>query len=109
VHRTDLSYEIGDRVLLWVKLHKSSIKFGMCVKLSPRFVGALEVVERKGIVAYRLAFPDSSRRMHDVFHVYVLIHYVSDPTNLIDMSYLQVSDQGALTMELICILDHHIR
>jgi hypothetical protein len=51
-------------------------------------------------VAYRLALPDSLRRMHDVFHVSVLRHYISDPTHVIDMSSLQVSDEGALTSEL---------
>ena len=45
-----------------------------------------KVVEKKGPVAYRSSFPKSSRRMHDVFHVSVLIHYVSDPTHVIDMS-----------------------
>jgi hypothetical protein len=60
-------------------------------------------------VAYQLALPDSLRHMHDVFHVYVLRHYVSDPTHVIGMSSLQVSDEGALTTEPICILDHRIR
>jgi hypothetical protein len=45
-----------------------------------------KIVDRKGPMAYRSTFLDSSRRMHDVFHVYVLIHYVSDPTHVIDMS-----------------------
>jgi hypothetical protein len=92
-----------------VKLHKSSIKFGRGVKLSPRFLGPFELVEKKGCVAYRLALLDSFRHMHDVFHVYVLRHYVSDPTHVIDMSLLQVSVEGALTMEHIRILYHHIR
>jgi hypothetical protein len=65
-------------------------------------------MERKGPMAYRLALPDSLRRMHDVFHVSVLRHYISDPTHVIDMSSLQVSDEGALMAEPICILDHHI-
>jgi hypothetical protein len=56
-------------------------------------------VERKGLVAYPLALPDSLRHMHDVFHVSVLRHYVSDPTHVIDMSSLQVSDEGALTAD----------
>jgi hypothetical protein len=60
-------------------------------------------------VAYRLALPDSLRRMHDVFHVSVLRHYISDPTHVIDMSSLQVSDEGALTAEPVRILDHHVR
>ena len=59
-------------------------------------------------MAYRLALPNSLRRMHDVFHVFVLRHYVSDPTHVIDMSSLKVSNEGALTMEPIHILDHHI-
>jgi hypothetical protein len=78
-HHVDRSYEVGDRVFLRVKPHKSSIKFGKGVKISPRFVGPFEIVEKKGIVAYRLGFPDYLRHMHDVFHVFVLRHYVSDP------------------------------
>jgi hypothetical protein len=51
-------------------------------------MGPFEIVERKGPVAYRLALPDSLRRMHDVFHVSVLRHYISDPTHVIDLSSL---------------------
>jgi hypothetical protein len=78
-------------------------------KLSPRFMGPFKVVERKGPVAYRLALPDYLSCMHDVFHVYVLRHYVSDPTHVIDMISLQVSKEGALTTEPIRIMDHRIR
>jgi hypothetical protein len=66
-------------------------------------------VERKGPVAYRLALPNFLRRMHDVFNVSVLRHYISDPTHVIDMSSLQVLDEGVLTTEPVCILDHRIR
>jgi hypothetical protein len=38
VHRVDRSYEVCDRVFLWVKLHKSLIKFGKGDKISPRFM-----------------------------------------------------------------------
>jgi hypothetical protein len=79
---------------LRVKPHKSSIKFGKDVKLSPRFVGPFKVVERKGPMAYRLAFPDSLRHMHDVFHVSVIRHYISDPSHVIEISSLQVSYEG---------------
>jgi hypothetical protein len=72
-------------------------------------VGPFEVVEKKGPMAYQLALLDSLRHMHDVFHVFVLRHYVSDPTHVIDMISLQVLDEGALTVEPIHILDHRIR
>jgi hypothetical protein len=84
------------------------IKFGKGDKISLRFVGPFDIVERKGPMVYQLEFPDSLRRMHDVFHVSILRHYVSDPTHVIDMSSLKVSDEGALTKEPIRILDHHI-
>ena len=69
-----------------MKPNKSSIKFGKGAKISPRFLGSFEVVEKKGPVAYRLALSGSLRRMHDVFHVSVLRHYISDPTHVIDLS-----------------------
>ena len=108
-HRVDHSYEVGNRVFLRVKPHKSLIKFGKGAKLSPRFVGPFEIVEKKGPVAYRLALPDSLRRMHNFFHVSVLRHYISDPTHVIDLSSLQVSDEGALMAEPVRILDHPVR
>jgi hypothetical protein len=58
-HRVDRSYEIDDRVFLRDKPLKSSIKFEKGAKLSPRFMGPFEIVERKRPVAYRLALPDS--------------------------------------------------
>jgi hypothetical protein len=109
VHRVDHSYEVDDQVFLRVKLHKSSIKFGKGDKLSPRFMGPFEIVERKGPMAYRLALPDSLRSMHDVFHVSILRYYISDPTHVIDMSSLQVSDEGVLTAEPVHILYHCIQ
>jgi hypothetical protein len=51
-HRIDRNYEIGEKYLLRVKPHKSSINFGKGAKISLRFVGPFKVVERKGPVAY---------------------------------------------------------
>jgi hypothetical protein len=46
-HHIVYSYEIGDKVFLRVKPHKSLINFGKGSKLSPRFVGPFEVVGKK--------------------------------------------------------------
>jgi hypothetical protein len=101
VHCVYCSYEIGDKFFLRVKLHKISIKFGKGAKISPRFVGPLEVVENKGHVAYQLDFPNSLRFMHDVSDVFVLRHYISDFSHVIGMSSLKVLDERALMEELI--------
>jgi hypothetical protein len=47
--------------------------------------------------------------MHDVSHISILRHYISDPTHVIDMISLKVSDKGALMAEPIHIPDHRIR
>jgi hypothetical protein len=57
-------------------------------------------------MAYRLALIDSLMCMHDVFHVLGLHQYISDPSHVIDMSSLQVLDEGSLISEPLCILDH---
>jgi hypothetical protein len=44
-----------------------------------------------------------------IFFMYQLRHYVSDPTHVIDMSSLHVSDEGALTSEPVRILYQHVR
>ena len=73
-------FSVGDHVYLRVRPRKSSLKLGICSKLSPIYCGPFEVLERIGPIAYRLAFP-ASTRAHNVFHVSLPKKYVHDPTN----------------------------
>lgn len=41
-------------------------------KLSPRYVGPYEIVERLGNVAYRLDLTTELEGVHPTFHVYML-------------------------------------
>ena len=74
---------IGDHVYLRVRTRKSSLNLGSFSKLSPRYCGPFEVLERIGTVAYRIAFPTGTRA-HNVFHVSLLKNYVHDPNHVIN-------------------------
>ena len=60
-------------------LQTANLKLHGTPKLLPRFVGPYKVTEVINRVAYRLALPESMRRIHNVFHVSLLRAYRSDP------------------------------
>ena len=57
MRRKDIRYEIGEKVILKVSPWKKVMRFGKKCKLSPRFIGPYEVIEKVGPVAYRLDLP----------------------------------------------------
>ena len=44
-------------------------RLGVKNKLSPRYVGPYEIVEKVRVVAYRLELPTEFHRIHNVFHM----------------------------------------
>ena len=60
------------------------VRFGKRGKLSPRFIGPFEILEKVGTVAYRLALPLNMSGVHEVFHVSMLRRYTPDPTHVVD-------------------------
>nr|GEY99027.1 DNA/RNA polymerases superfamily protein [Tanacetum cinerariifolium] len=58
-HRRDLEFQVGDRVFLKVSPFRGVKRFGIKGKLSPRFIGPFEILERIGEVSYRLACGNS--------------------------------------------------
>ncbi|KAM6576974.1 hypothetical protein CsatB_028811 [Cannabis sativa] len=76
---------------------KGIMRFRKRGKLSPRFIGPFEILDRVGQVAYRLALPPTLAETHNVFHISMLRKYVPDPTHVLkyenlnlqqDMSYM---------------------
>ncbi|KAL0556496.1 hypothetical protein IC582_005010 [Cucumis melo] len=92
VWRKDLEFDMGNMVFLKVAPMKGVLRFEKKRKLSPRFVGPFEILERIGPVAYRLALPPSFSAVHDVFHVSMLRKYVTDPTHVVDFEPLQINE-----------------
>ena len=81
--RKDLEYEVSDKVFLKVSPWRKVLRFGKKWKLSPRFIGLYEVLERIEPVVYRLALPPELTKLHDVFHVPMLRKYYSDESHIL--------------------------
>nr|GEU49007.1 putative reverse transcriptase domain-containing protein [Tanacetum cinerariifolium] len=67
--RKPLEFEVVDQVLLKVSPWKGVIHFGKKGKLAPRYIGPFEILERIGLVAYRLRLHEELSSVHDTFHV----------------------------------------
>ena len=53
----DVTYMIGEKVLLKISPMKGVMRFGKKGKLSPRYIGPFEILKKIGEVAYEPAFP----------------------------------------------------
>ena len=84
MRRRPLEFEVGDHIFLKVKPKRGVVRSGKRGKLSPRFIGPFEILERIGVVAYRLALPPNMSGVHEVFHVSMLRKYTPDPSHVVD-------------------------
>ena len=84
VRRRPLDFEVGDHVFLKVMPKRGVVRFGKRRKLSPRFIGPFEIIERVSTIAYRLALPPSMSGVHEVFHISMLRRYTLDPAHVVD-------------------------
>jgi hypothetical protein len=64
-----LEFKVGDHVYLRVLLMKGVKRFGMKGKLTPHYIGPFPILEKSGIVAYKLDLPPSLAGVHDTFHI----------------------------------------
>ena len=105
VRRQPIEFEVGDHVFLKVMLKRGVVKFGKRDKLSPRFIGPFEILERVGIVAYRLALLPSMSSVHKVFHVSMLRRYTPDPAHVVDWGEIEVDTDETFEEGPWCIMD----
>ena len=107
--RKDIEYEVGDKVFLKVSLWRKILRFGKNGKLSPRFIRPYEILQRIGLVAYRLALPPELANLHDVFHVSMLRKYRSDESHILPVQEVQVQQDFSYDEEPKAILAREVK
>ena len=88
--RKDIQYEIGEKVFLKVSPWKKVMRFGENGKLSHRFIGPYEVMEKVGPMADRLALPSELEKIHNVFHVSMLRRYRLDLSHAVSSETIEL-------------------
>ena len=80
-------------------------RFSQNGKLSLKFIGSYEVLERIGEVAYRVTLTPYFEQVHNVFHVSMLRPYIHEPSHVIQHEPLQLRDDLTYEEKPIEILD----
>ncbi|XP_058202841.1 uncharacterized protein LOC131317299 [Rhododendron vialii] len=88
--RRPLSFEVGDHVFLKVLPRRGLSRFEQKGKLSSRFIGLFDIIEKIGEVVYQLALPPRLSGVYNVFHVSMLRKYEPDPSHVLEWSKLEL-------------------
>ncbi|GJU23360.1 hypothetical protein Tco_1156702 [Tanacetum coccineum] len=75
------------------------------IPVAPRFVGLFEIVEKVGLVAYRLDLPKELNGVHDTFHVSNLKKCLADPTLQVSLDEIRVDAKLNFVEEPVEILE----
>ncbi|GJX74026.1 hypothetical protein Tco_0312621 [Tanacetum coccineum] len=107
--RKPLEFEVGDPVLLRVSPWKGVVHFRKKGKLAPRYVGPFEILERIGLVAYRLRLPKELNSVHDTFHVSNLKKCLADANLHVPLDEIKVNKTLCFVEEPVEIMDREIK
>ncbi|XP_052172133.1 uncharacterized protein LOC127788051 [Diospyros lotus] len=104
--RRKLEFQVGDKVYLKISplrmVTRSNKKKG---KLSPRYIGPYDIVEKIRLVAYRLALPVALSNLHDVFHVSQLHKHEPDPSQVMPAEAIEIQENILYVEKPVNILD----
>ncbi|GKA85189.1 putative reverse transcriptase domain-containing protein, partial [Tanacetum coccineum] len=107
--RKPLESEVGDRVLLKVSPWKGVVRLGKKGKLAPRYVGPFEILERTGLVAYRLRLPEELIGAHDTFHVSNLKKCLGNANLHVPLNEIKIDKTLRFVEEPVEIMDREIK
>ncbi|GJU79266.1 putative reverse transcriptase domain-containing protein [Tanacetum coccineum] len=107
--RRPLEFEVGDQVLLRVSPWKVVMRFGKKGKLASRYVGPFEILERIGLVAYRLRLPKELSEVHDTFHVSNLKKCLTDANLHVPLDKIKIDKTLHFVKEPVEIIDREVK
>ncbi|GJW39903.1 hypothetical protein Tco_0065748 [Tanacetum coccineum] len=88
---------------------KGVVRFGKKSKISSRYVGPFEIVERVSPVAYRLRLPQELVCIYDTFHVSNLKKCLTDVNLQVPLEEIKIDKSLRFVEEPIEIIDREVK
>ena len=107
--RRDVEFQVGDYVFLKVSPMKGVMRFGKKEKLASRYIRPFEILERIGMVVYRLALPPNMSQVNPLFHVSMLSKYISDSSHMLQPPSVELNEDLTFEEEPVAIVDYQVR
>ena len=104
-----MEFEKGDKVHLKISPMKWVVRFGKKGKLSHRYMGPYEILQKVGKVAYELKLPSELASAHPVFHVSMLKKCIDDPEPILPIKGLGVKDNPSYEEVPVQIFDRQVK
>ncbi|KAG8491194.1 hypothetical protein CXB51_014305 [Gossypium anomalum] len=98
--------EASDRQKSYADLKRKEIEYSVGDMV---FLKALSGFEASSLVAYQLELPPELDRIHDVFHIFMLRRYRSDPTHVVPVAEIEVQTDLTFEEEPVQILDRDVK
>ncbi|XP_070046620.1 uncharacterized protein [Nicotiana tomentosiformis] len=103
-----LRRQVDDWVFLKVSPMKDVMRFRKKGKLSPQYIGPYKIICKVDQVAYELDLPSHLESVHPVFHVSMLRKCIGDPSRVLSVDDVQVTEQLSYEETPIAILDRQV-
>lgn len=101
-----LTFQTREHMFLKIRPRRGVIRFRKKGKLSPRYIGPFEILERIGEMTYRLALPPQLDRVHNVFHVSMLRKYMSHRSHIINWANVELNEHVTFNEQPVMIQDY---
>ncbi|XP_062093884.1 uncharacterized protein LOC133799911 [Humulus lupulus] len=88
--KRDIAFSVGEFVSFRVSPIKGVMCFSKKGKLSLRYIGPFEILDRVWQVVYGLALPPTLSKTHNVFYISMLRKHMSDPSHVLSYEPLQL-------------------
>jgi hypothetical protein len=75
--------------------------FGVKRKLAPRYIGLYPIIEKSGLVAYKIQLPPEMSAIFNVFHVSQLKKCLRIPEERVETRYIKLKSDLAYEEKLV--------